>query len=219
MLWACRDGCPTALIDLTAGGEGVAEGLGDRCGGFVTAAPSVRLNFTAGSQPLYAYAWNDSAATLIMRDPRGNWICDDGGDGALIVLEEPSSGEYLIWVGNHAGGAREPATLFLSSTTLDANLTVRFGEFVAGFVAGPERVGYENVIEAGGLVPARGVQQDCSGYANSAPGYVYPYTPGIFSIAVQAAAEVDVTLVVRDPEGNWHCDDGHIVAMVARGSF
>lgn len=205
VLQACRDGCATALIDLTAGGDGLAEGLGDRCRGFVSSTPSVRLDFSAGSEPLYVYAWSDGGATLILRDPEGNWSCDDDLDGPVITIEEPASGDYLVWVGNQTG-APTPATLYFSSTTLDESLTVRTGELVEGFVAGAERVGYENTVEAGGLVPARGLRQDCGGFVNSAPGYVYPYTPGAFSLAIQAVSDVDVTLAVRDPDGNWHCD-------------
>ncbi|MFN3449915.1 MAG: peptidase S1 [Roseococcus sp.] len=104
------------FIDVTAGGSIAAERLGRDCAGSIANAPDVRLNYTAGSFPLYLFAQSREDTTLVVNLPDGSWICNDDFDGLNpgIVLQRPPSGQYDIWVGVFGGGSGIPARLGIS---------------------------------------------------------------------------------------------------------
>lgn len=86
------------------------------------------------------------------------------------------------------------------------------GTAVAGLitlVAGYDPDPHFTFVRAGGTLanPIQG--PDCTGYLNSGgPTLKLQYTAGSFSLTVSAtSAEVDLTLVVRAPDGTYYCDD------------
>lgn len=104
------------FIDVTAGGTIAADRLGRDCTGTIANPPDVRLNYTAGSLPLYLFAQSRADVTLVVNLPDGSWICNDDFDGTNpgIVLNRPPSGQYDIWVGVFGGGRGVPARLGIS---------------------------------------------------------------------------------------------------------
>lgn len=102
-------------VDLTAGGRIPADRLGRDCAGTIAEAPDVRLNYTAGSFPLYLFATSRADVTLVVNLPDGSWICNDDfiGTDPGIVLTRPASGQYDIWVGVFSGDTA-PARLGIS---------------------------------------------------------------------------------------------------------
>lgn len=107
------------VINLVAGGQdNVAELLGEECVGYVTASqPDAVVEYTAGSFNLYVYVQSFEDTTLIARDPRGNWHCNDDAPGLGLnpglEFATPLSGSYVIWVGTYNPGTAE-AQLYLS---------------------------------------------------------------------------------------------------------
>jgi hypothetical protein len=103
-------------IDVTAGGTIAADRLGGDCTGTIANAPDVRVNYTAGTFPLYIFAQSRADVTLVVNLPDGSWICNDDLDGTNpgIVLNRPPTGQYDIWVGVFGGGQGVPARLGIS---------------------------------------------------------------------------------------------------------
>lgn len=104
-------------VQVQAGGPMAAGSLGPGCAGYITPnQPDVRLNFSAGSLPLYLYARSGADTTLVVNLPNGQWVCNDdfiGLDPGLRI-QPAMSGQYDIWVGTYSPGNISPATLLIS---------------------------------------------------------------------------------------------------------
>jgi hypothetical protein len=105
------------VIAVDASGEVDANVMDETCYGYATAAPTYRIQYSAGSFPLFIYAQTDGDAVLIVNDPQGNWHCDDDSGGSLnpsVTFDAPLSGQYDIWVGTYGQGDFLTGTLFIS---------------------------------------------------------------------------------------------------------
>jgi len=104
-------------VSLTAGGTVDAGDLGDGCTGLIAIAPDFRVDYRSGGAALTIAADSVFDTVLVVHGPDGNWHCDDdgaGGNDPQIVFDDPSEGEYAIWVGAKDGDAR--AVLEVSET-------------------------------------------------------------------------------------------------------
>jgi serine protease Do/protease YdgD len=106
------------VVNVTAGGNIPAERLGgSSCVGTIADAPDVRVNYRAGQGlPLYISVRSNADTTLVINLPNGRWICNDDFDGLNpgIVMNQPMSGQYDIWIGHYDRGRRVPAQLLIS---------------------------------------------------------------------------------------------------------
>ena len=104
-------------VTLRAGGNIDASRI-DNCRGYITAAPDYRVNYTAGSFPLYISVAADSDTTLVVNGPDGRWYCDDDGGvkglNPSLRFDRPLSGRYEVWVGTYSSGSTQPAELHIS---------------------------------------------------------------------------------------------------------
>lgn len=77
---------------------------------------------------------------------------------------------------------------------------------VAGFMPDPHEV---RVVAGGELdAAAAGLGRDCIGWIDVERADVtLTYTPGQFPLYLSATSQADTTIVVRDPQGAWHCND------------
>ena len=109
------------VISLRAGGTLPGSSAASNCSGFITRAPDVRLNYTAGSLPLILSVAASSDTTLVVNGPDGRWYCDDdGGRNGLnpaVRFNSPASGQYDIWVGTYRAGETQPARLHISEVS------------------------------------------------------------------------------------------------------
>ena len=108
-------------VALSSGGGYDAAQLGEPCAGFIAGVPDVRLNYEAGSLPLYIRTRADADTTLAVNGPDGQWYCDDDGGGevnAQVWFEAPQSGQYDIFVGTFGENSVNPATLEISEIML-----------------------------------------------------------------------------------------------------
>ncbi|MBY5929595.1 hypothetical protein KUV86_10775 [Halomonas sp. DP8Y7-3] len=107
-------------VSVMAGGDTRASVVSADCAGFVNpAAPDVDINYTAGSYPLKIAASASSDTTLVVYDPAGIWHCNDDASGTnpAIVLPNPASGNYNVWIGTYESGGRlVPAELQISES-------------------------------------------------------------------------------------------------------
>lgn len=109
------------VVPVQSGGDIDAQTIASDCQGFISDAPDVRLNYTAGSLPLIISVASASDTTLVVNGPDGQWYCDDdGGVNGLnpaIRFDKPESGDYEIWVGTYGGTANNPARLHISEVS------------------------------------------------------------------------------------------------------
>jgi hypothetical protein len=201
-------------VNITSGGYFRASSVRSGCAGWVAAAPDYQLTYSAGSLPLIFSAASNSDTTLLINDPNGNWYCDDdGGDGLNpeMNFSNPSSGVYDIWIGSYSEGDSATATLSISELSYAApsgpnvSLPAAYGDvrLNSGFAPDPYRVS----ITSGGQFRASSVQSGCRGWVAAAPDYQLTFSAGNLPLIISAASNSDTTLLVNDPNGNWHCDD------------
>ena len=217
-------------VDLTSGGQISAQTVSGSCRGWIADAPDFSVQYSAGNMfDLTIAAVSGSDTTLVINDPNGNWYCDDdGGEGLnpLLTFSNPRSGRYDIWVGSYSEGDYASATLSVSELgtaadgsgnggydggygsggSIDWTLPANYGSasLQAGFTPDPYRV---NVV-AGGSRRADEARSGCAGWVSSAPDFELQYSAGSsLPLILSAASSSDTTILVNDPNGNWHCDD------------
>ena len=103
------------VVNVVAGGNIDARRLGGNCVGMIANPPDVRLNYRAGGFPLFLSARSNADTTLVINLPNGQWLCNDDFQGLNpgVVLQNPPSGQYDIWVGTF-GSQTAPAQLLVS---------------------------------------------------------------------------------------------------------
>ncbi|AFG36752.1 hypothetical protein [Spirochaeta africana] len=104
-------------MEYTAGGSIASQvpGLGDF--GYITELPLLILEYHSdGMFPLHIYLHGDEQSSIIMYDPAGRWYASGPlyGQNPGILLDEPLSGEYLLWFGSYRRAADLAVTLFIS---------------------------------------------------------------------------------------------------------
>lgn len=80
-----------------------------------------------------------------------------------------------------------------------------FGNYTleAGFLPDPVAVD----VRSGGTRNAASLGSPCVGFIADAPDVRVVYTAGNFPITIWAESNVDTTLVINAPDGNWYCND------------
>jgi hypothetical protein len=110
-----------SVVALQSGGNIDARGIDSACAGFITAAPDVRLVYSAGSLPLIISVAARADTTLVINGPDGRWYCDDDGGvngmNPSVRFNHPASGRYEIWVGTYGGATLQNARLHVSELT------------------------------------------------------------------------------------------------------
>lgn len=97
--------------EVSAGGR-ISTSLGG-VNAKISKAPEYRLDYTAGKTPLTFEVASKGETTLLIRQPDGKWIANGDGLRGQIVLKEPQSGQYDIYVGT-VGRDTIPATLVIA---------------------------------------------------------------------------------------------------------
>ena len=101
--------------EVTAGGR-ISTNLGG-VNANISKAPEFRLEYTAGKAPLTFEVRSKGETALLIRQPDGKWIANGDGVRGQIVLKEPQSGRYDIYVGA-VGNDTVPATLLIAEAPL-----------------------------------------------------------------------------------------------------
>ncbi len=197
---------------------------------------------------IYVHSGSDTALLIRTPDGEWTCNRDHDGLNPSVRFSSPSSGTYHVWVATVSGGTA-PATLFVSelgyrspnqasardqsrrdqpsgtgrgSTSdpsglcVDCNPTSHGFSLRAGFTPDPLRL----PTHAGGPVQNPVSGPDCRGRMEAAPNVVFDYVAGrVLPLVVYTEGDTDTTLLVRDPSGNWHCDDDSGRSLNARLVF
>jgi hypothetical protein len=109
------------VISIRSGGEINARSISSACAGFISSAPDVRLNYTAGTLPLILSVAAGADTTLVVNGPDGSWFCDDdggvNGNNPMVRFNAPQSGRYEIWIGTYGNSSLQPGQLNISELT------------------------------------------------------------------------------------------------------
>ena len=107
------------IVNVTAGGQRSANGLGDGCVGSIANSPDVRVNYQAGSLPLIFSVASGEDTTLVINGPDGRWYCNDDTDGVnpVVRFEPADSGQYDVYIGHYGTGRGIAARLYVSEVT------------------------------------------------------------------------------------------------------
>ncbi|MSR23010.1 MAG: serine protease [Gemmatimonadetes bacterium] len=210
-------------VKMPSGGEVNGDYLGGGCTGYAAVAPDYRLSWSGRSSELRIFfaAEGGRDTALLINRPDGSWVCnDDAASGVLdpmIALDGPATGQYDIWVASYSAGDFIDGTLYITErdlepTTvgpdeLDPSQDAYFGtsSLRAGFRPDP----YSAEITAGGTVNVDYLGGSCVGYAASAPDLQLSWSgrSARLRIFFEAEGELDTTIVVRSPGGDWSCND------------
>ena len=218
----------------TIDGTKLSLGSTSGCIGFLTKAPTFSLNWVGPSALLriFSVAQATEDTTLIIRDPAGNWFCNDdsnyGGSNPLIDISNAATGQYDIWLGGKASSANIPATLYVTEmgyTPLDptgsfsegagsldpaAESTYGSIDLAENFQPDP----YQTTFIGGGMIDisTASLGSDCVGFTASAPDFRINYGGNASNLRIFFVADSgkDTTLIVRDSSGNWLCNDDFI---------
>ena len=205
-----------AAIDLVAGGpdENSIEG----CNGYINnAAPDVDLNFeTDGNAPLKIYVRSSTDTVILVNLPDGEWVCNDDYDGtsAAVLLDDPVSGNYNIWVGTFGSDVEEPAATLYFTELPDVELYsgAEASQYALDFASGfePDPASYDVNVGGNAYNPIEG----CNGFVNAdAPDVTIDFdTDGGLPLYIYAHPDEDedLTMLVELPDGEFVCnDDAH----------
>jgi hypothetical protein len=105
------------IVNVTAGGQRNANGLGEGCVGSIANSPDVRVNYQAGDAPLIFTVASGEDTTLVINGPDGTWVCNDDANGGVnpqVVFGSPQSGQYDVYIGHYGTGRGIPAQLSVS---------------------------------------------------------------------------------------------------------
>ncbi len=212
-------------VDIVAGGDiNAGTTIGAACAGFIADAPDFRVFLEGEAATLYLSVVGEEDTTLVVNDPNGDWHCDDDSFEMhpAVVLEDAPAGQYDIWIGTMAAGATSDATLYVSEIGTgpeylaflaanaptdppDVTLPAALGEIdlVTGFTPDP----FVMEVVAGGDRNASALGGECVGFIAEAADVALNFQAGELPLIIAVVADADTTLVVRDPDGNWICDD------------
>ena len=204
------------------------------CNGFYAKSPTFSLNWIGPSTLLRIFSVAQSGAdtSLIIRDPAGNWYCNDdsgyGGSDPLIDLPDTATGQYDLWLGGTTSGDNVSTTLYITErnyTPVDPTGSASGGEGSLDPAAEPtngtvdlsgsfQPDPYQTTFSVGGMVDvsSANLRSGCAGYAAGDPDFRINFSGNASNLRIFFVAESgkDTTLIVRDPPGQWVCNDDFI---------
>jgi hypothetical protein len=200
------------LIPGVAGGPIRGSALASSCRGYYPVAPQYVLRLTT-IQRLRLTTLGSNDLTMAVRDPSGTFRCDDdGGEGSnpLLDLTLPP-GSYPVWIGTYRQRFTAGFSLQLQSgdpgampfaSALSVTSAPTLGVLP---LSGPSSAATRAGI-AGGLVDAHTLGNNCRGFIPAAPHLVLSAVD-YRRVVLATAGTHDLTMVVRDASGTFHCDD------------
>ncbi|MCU0881527.1 MAG: hypothetical protein MUF14_02535 [Hyphomonadaceae bacterium] len=215
------------VVEIAAGGStDVGASLNiDGCVGMIAEEPDYRLNYTAGSFPLFLAAVSEQDISLVVNLPNGEWACNDDANASfnpMLSFEQPQSGQYDIWLGTvnttdfvasqlliteiNPAGSTDGGGTDPGGNGFDLSAEPNFGtiNLAAGFDPDPTVV----EVVSGGDQDLGTLGSGCIGSASAAPDVRLNYEGGGLPLTMMVVANgEDTSLAVNGPDGTWVCND------------
>jgi hypothetical protein len=104
------------LRDCGLEGDGLTGYRGD---GLVRVHPSLVVHWHGEATQLVFGAEFADPALLLVHDPEGRWLFDDGiGHNPTVIADNPVTGDYVVFIGSHGTTTlSRPGTLIISETS------------------------------------------------------------------------------------------------------
>ena len=176
--------------------------------GYFSEAPSFILDYEAGDSTLSLTAFSEDDTVLLLHTAEGEWLYNDDFEGlnAGFYFENPVSGTYQIWIGSYNNNSIE-AVLEISESYIpyaerQPDVSAAPGEKLE-FVPGRGQTLERNISLN---TPIR-LSDIGSGFVNERPhiGLTTPESQN--SLLISAFSELDTTLLVYTPSGEWLFND------------
>lgn len=211
---------------ITSGGE-INSSYQAGCTGYVSQGPDYRLHWNGTTTQLAIFftpTTDTEDATILVNTPDGTWICNDdmeeGNINPLALIENPSSGQYDIWVGSYEVDKYIEGTLFIadldkytaasSNAKLDYSLDPQYSTFSLKEGFSPDPFSISGTSGGDVDVKALSLSSDCIGYASQAPDFRLNWTGSTASLKIRFEPNNpgdDTILVINTPSGSWLCND------------
>ncbi|MBI1187675.1 MAG: hypothetical protein GC206_10175 [Alphaproteobacteria bacterium] len=203
-------------LPVTAGGD---WGAGEDCPGSYAQAPTIVLDYIP--QPgaaLVVRGVSNTDTVLFMRTPSGDMECNDDSDGVdpRLRIRSQTPGRYHIWLGSYTSeDARSPAEIVFgrSAASLQPTAALQDRRLTPTLLSGFPDDPHEIAAQIGGDLSLREVldSEGCYGNVSATPTARVSYIrqrrsrlPLIIGVESDLA---DPVLAIRDPEGDWYCND------------
>ncbi len=205
----------TVEVEVLATAPAAAHARG--CPGQVATDPALVVELRQPSTPLRFAVTGDAVAGVVLATPDGIHHCAaaEAAGTAILRLGTALEGAYSVWPS--LGEAGLPAAVAIAVSELDLQpqdlrsqdtSIVPTADPAAGRHALPELGSVVVAVDLVGGDPASGLGAGCAGsIAASRPDVVVSLAGDEPVLHLDAAAEVDTTLVVIDPDGVVHCND------------
>lgn len=176
--------------------------------GVFSEAPSFILDYEAGGPPLSIVASGQGDTVMLLHTPGGEWLYSDDFDdlNAGFYFENPESGTYQIWMGSYEDDGIEAMLEISESYTPPSerrpDISAAPGEqleFVPGQSEPMERsITLNTNIELFDLG---------SGFVSEQPQFAVQLPESSSGLSITAISELDSTLLVHTPSGEWLFND------------
>jgi hypothetical protein len=107
------------VVSVNGGGPVEASTLDPACTGYVNTNPTLSVNWDGKAEVIRIFYYSDHDPTLVVKLPDGSFACNDDANrlllDPLVKLENPASGQYLVWVGAADKGQLLPGLLVISA--------------------------------------------------------------------------------------------------------
>lgn len=122
------------FVSVNAGGQVDASLLNNECSGFINIQPVVTVDWSGSAPFVKAFFVSDDDPTMVVSTPDGQILCNDDANDQLldprILIDNPITGTYKIWLGGYLRNHLIPGVLVLT-TKEDVTLsTFDLGSFI-----------------------------------------------------------------------------------------
>lgn len=219
-----------------SGGQIDASTMGGNCRGWISANPDhiLHVNGRIGWLRIFAEAMgggrgrHDNDTTLVIQTPNGRMMCDDDTYGLNPAIEGRfHAGTYRIWIGSYSRGDNSRYQLHFTELrhVMPGGRVAQPPPHAMPYqppppqYGGGSNFGVINVYQgfqpdpmrasgtSGGMIQASTMSPQCRGWISSQPDHLLTVSSYLPWMRIYAESDRDVTLVIRDPNGQIHCDD------------
>jgi heat shock protein HslJ len=220
------------LISMRSGtlhGAGVdATGLGEGCTGIIPPQPDVVFNWEdhEGIDTLRVFFLSMGDPTMLLVTPSGEVLCGDDFNPLVFMgsFEKDAVEPGFLVITGHD---QNPATMDLAqlfprhvdpraiSESIPLDVLDLEGDSAAQPPDGtlsPADLPYQQELTGGGEIGAFNLEQGnhlCTGFISAAPTFRFNWSGDVDSLVMFFESDMDTTLIVRAPDGSFHCDDDY----------
>jgi serine protease Do len=176
--------------------------------GFFSEAPSFAVDYEAGDVPLTFLSDSYDDTVILIYAPDGEWYYNDDFEelNAGVYFEAPQTGEYLIWMGSYENDGIE-AMLEISESYSPPSERMPDTSGAAGeqlaFTPGQSEPFTREIVP---LVSIE-LSDIGTGYVAEQPDFAVDIANANAQLALSVTGEIDTTLLVYTPSGEWLFND------------